>query len=149
MLKKFVFYTLLVFLVGTTTAQEKIFLWQDTNIKNWKQVTLTPYLSQNNTSGTAIIVCPGGSYFWLDMETEGDGVAKWLQSNGISAFVLKYRVAGFSAFFWNHRSKKHGNQYPDMLNDAQQAITWVRNHAKEYHIKPNKVGIMGFSAGGH
>ncbi|MBQ3990893.1 MAG: alpha/beta hydrolase, partial [Bacteroidales bacterium] len=150
MLKKLSFFILLLWAVGTISAQEKeVYLWQDTGAKNWKQTILTPYLSENNNTGTAIIVCPGGSYFWLDMETEGDGVAKWLQSNGISAFVLKYRVAGFSAFFWNHRSKKHGNQYPDMLNDAQQAIKWVRNHAKEYHIDPNKVGIMGFSAGGH
>ena len=149
MLKKLVLYTLFVFLVGTAVAQEKIYLWQNTGTKNWKQTTLTPYIAENNTTGTAVIVCPGGSYFWLAKETEGHEVARWLQTNGISAFVLTYRVAGFSAFFWNHRSKKHGNQYPDMHNDAKQAIKWVRDHAKEYHVDPNKVGIMGFSAGGH
>ena len=80
MLKKLSFFILLLWAVGTISAQEKgVYLWQDTGAKNWKQTILTPYLSENNNTGTAIIVCPGGSYFWLDMETEGDGVAKWLQ----------------------------------------------------------------------
>ena len=142
-------YCLLLSLLATAflSAQEPIPIWPENSLRKARKVTVKPYIAES--SDLAIIVCPGGSYFWLDEETEGDGVAKWLQSNGISAFVLKYRVAGFAAFFWNHRSKSSGNQYPDMLNDAQQAIKWVRNHAKEYHIKPNRVGIMGFSAGGH
>ncbi len=130
-------------------AQERIGLWDGFDVKNGKNVTLTPYLAENNDTGLAVIVCPGGSYFWLDDETEGDGVAQWLQSNGISAFVLRYRTAGFGAFFWHYRILFRGKQYPDMITDAQRALQWVREHAEEYQIDPAKVGMMGFSAGGH
>jgi len=76
-------------------------------------------------------------------------VAQWLQSNGISAFVLRYRTAGFDAFFWHYRIIFRGKQYPDMITDAQRALQWVREHAEKYQIDPEKVGMMGFSAGGH
>jgi acetyl esterase/lipase len=149
MMRKFLFFSLLLLFFGQAFAQENIPLWEGYKVNHGKQVTLTPYLAENNTSGPAIIVCPGGSYYWLDDETEGDGVAKWLQSNGISAFVLRYRAAGFGAFFWHHRVIFRGKQYPDMITDAQRALQWVREHAEEYKIDPNKVGMMGFSAGGH
>ncbi len=116
---------------------------------NGKQVTLTPFLAENNTDGTAIIVCPGGSYFWLDEENEGDNVARWLNANGITAFVLRYRVAGLREFIWHYRRVFRGNQHPDMLDDAQRAIVYVKEHSEEYNIDPNRLGIMGFSAGGH
>jgi len=149
MIRKGLFFILLLLLSGQAFAQESIPLWEGYKVNHGKQVTLMPYLAENNTTGLAIIVCPGGSYFWLDEETEGDGVAQWLQSNGISAFVLRYRAAGFGAFFWHHRVIFRGKQYPDMITDAQRALQWVREHAKEYHINPDKVGMMGFSAGGH
>lgn len=136
-------------LFGQAFAQESIQLWEGCKVSHGKQVTLTPYLAENNETGLAVIVCPGGSYYWLDEETEGDGVAQWLQSNGISAFVLRYRAAGFGAFFWHHRILFRGKQYPDMITDAQRALQWVREHAEEYGIDPKKVGMMGFSAGGH
>ena len=97
----------------------------------------------------AVIVCPGGSYSWLDMKTEGKEVAQWLQANGISAFVLKYRVQGIVPYITHSRLLFKGNQYPDALYDLQQAIQHVREHATEYNINPNKLGVMGFSAGGH
>lgn len=109
---------------------------------------MTPYLAEG-TNGIACIVCPGGSYFWLDKATEGDGVAKWLQSNGISAFVLEYRVGGIPAFVTHYRLIARGNRFPDQLQDVQRAIMLVREKADEYHIDPNKLGVMGFSAGGH
>lgn len=146
--KALVFGLLLLFF-GQALAQENIPLWEGYHVPHGKQVTLTPYLADSNEMGLAIIVCPGGSYFWLDEKTEGDGVAQWLQKNGISAFVLRYRAAGFGAFFWHHRAIFRGKQYPDMLIDAQRALQWVREHAEEYKIDPNKVGMMGFSAGGH
>ena len=146
--KALVFGLLLLFF-GQALAQESIPLWEGYHVPHGKQVTLTPYLADSNEMGLAIIVCPGGSYFWLDEKTEGDGVAQWLQKNGISAFVLRYRAAGFGAFFWHHRAIFRGKQYPDMLIDAQRALQWVREHAEEYKIDPNKVGMMGFSAGGH
>ena len=146
---KVLFFGLLLLLVGQSFAQEPILLWEGQKVSYGKEVTLIPYIAKNNTSGLAVIVCPGGSYFWLDKETEGVGVAQWLQNNGISAFVLHYRVAGVHAFIWPHRALFRGKQYPDMITDAQRALQWVRQHAEEYQIDPDKVGMMGFSAGGH
>ena len=111
---------------------------------------LTPYLaSQPLPDAPAVIVCPGGSYCWHDMKTEGKEVAQWLQANGISAFVLKYRVQGIAPYITHSRLLFKGHQYPDALNDLQQAIQHIREHATEYNINPNKLGVMGFSAGGH
>ena len=149
MFRKLLIFSILSLLVGTISAQEAVYLWQGQDVHNGKQVTLTPFLAENNTDGTAIIVCPGGSYFWLDEDNEGDNVARWLNSNGISAFVLRYRVAGIREFIWHYRRVFRGNQHPDMLDDAQRAIVYVKEHSKEYNINPNRLGIMGFSAGGH
>ena len=148
-MRKLLFFSFLFLLYGQVFAQESILLWEGYDVSHGKQVTLTPYLTENNETGLSVIVCPGGSYYWLDEETEGDGVAQWLQSNGISAFVLRYRAAGIGAFIWHHRVLFRGKQYPDMITDAQRALQLVREHAKEYHIDPDKVGMMGFSAGGH
>lgn len=149
MMRKRLFFGLLLLFFGQIFAQEPISLWEDYDVSHGKQVTLTPFLAENNANGISVIVCPGGSYYWLDEENEGDDVARWLQSNGISAFVLRYRAAGIGAFIWHHRLLFRGKQYPDMLTDAQRALQWVRQHAKEYKIDPDKVGMMGFSAGGH
>ena len=149
MLRKFLIFNLLVLLAGSISAQEAVYLWQGQDVHHGKQVTLRPFLADDNADGTAIIVCPGGSYFWLDEENEGDNVARWLNTNGISAFVLRYRVAGLREFIWHYRRVFRGNQHPDMLDDAQRAIEYVKEHAEEYHINPNRLGIMGFSAGGH
>lgn len=113
-----------------------------------KHVRLTPYLAEGD-GNPACIVCPGGSYFWLDRATEGVGVAEWLRANGISAFVLEYRVAGVPAFITHYRLIARGNRYPDMLQDVQRSIQLVRENAGSLGIDPAKVGVMGFSAGGH
>lgn len=138
------FFTLLV-ACGAVKAQT-FNIWEGTGCK--KSVKLTPYLS-GKEDAPAIIVCPGGSYFWHDKEIEGDGVARWLQQNGISAFVLEYRVGTVPGFIFHHRLLTRGNRYPDMLQDVQRSIQLVRENAAEYHIDPSKVGVMGFSAGGH
>ena len=114
-------------------------LWQD--VKGMKsqptKLYCYPAPSDNNT-GISVIVCPGGSYsHTMGIATEGFAVAEWLNSQGISAFVLKYRVGS------------QGYHHPAMIEDAQMAIHYVREHAKEYNIDPNKLGTMGFSAGGH
>ena len=83
------------------------------------------------------------------MKTEGTDVARWLQANGIAAFVLKYRVQGVVPFITHSRLVFRGHQYPDMMNDLNQAIRHVREHADEYGIDPERIGVMGFSAGGH
>src|SRR5450755_526912 len=87
-------------------------------------------------TGAAVVVCPGGGYRNLAMDHEGDQIAKWLNSLGVSAFVLKYRLG----------PKYH---HPVELGDAQRAIRTVRSKAAEYRILPDRIGIMGFSAGGH
>ncbi|MGH9515449.1 MAG: alpha/beta hydrolase [Terriglobales bacterium] len=99
--------------------------------------TLTIYLPSHPTkSDTGVIVAPGGSYKVLAMNHEGRQVANWLNSLGMTAFVLKYRLG----------PKYH---HPIQLRDAQRAIRVVRSRAKEFGIRPDRIGIMGFSAGGH
>jgi len=97
--------------------------------------TLT-YYSAAHAVPTAIIVAPGGGYRNLAMNYEGRQVANWLNAMGISAFVLKYRLG----------PRYH---HPIELGDAQRAIRTVRAHAAEYGVKPDRIGMMGFSAGGH
>ncbi|MCU1234417.1 MAG: alpha/beta hydrolase [Candidatus Solibacter sp.] len=99
--------------------------------------TLYPYVvPAGRGTGTAVIVCPGGGYGGLSMDKEGDQIAKWLNSLGVTSFVLKYRLG----------PKYH---HPVELGDAQRAIRTVRAKAAEYRVMPERIGIMGFSAGGH
>ena len=121
-------------------------IWE--GVDDSRNVEMTPYLVPG-TGNKAIVVCPGGSYFWHDIETEGHAVARWLQQNGISAFVLRYRTAYTPAFIIRYRYLFRGNRYPDPQDDLRQALSYVRSHATEYGIDARKVGAMGFSAGGH
>ena len=99
--------------------------------------TLTPFLAAKEVaSGATIIVLPGGGYSHLSETKEGTDVAKWLNSLGISAFVLKYRLG----------MKYHE---PNQLLDAARAMRTVRARAKEWNLDANRIGILGFSAGGH
>lgn len=140
---------ILLCLISVAMAQptsRPINIWDGTDCK--ANVKLTPYLAEGYNN-IACIVCPGGSYFWLDKKTEGIGVAEWLQTNGISAFVLEYRVGGIAGFITHYRLIARGNRYPDMLQDVQRSIQLLRDNAGEYGIDPQKLGVMGFSAGGH
>lgn len=128
-------------------ASAQINIWEDTDCK--KKVKLTPYLVANKPNSKAVVVCPGGSYFWHDSETEGHDVAKWLQSNGIAAFVLDYRAAQVPAFIFHHRYLFRGNRYPDPQDDLRQALRIIRKESSQYDINPDSIGVMGFSAGGH
>lgn len=144
-----IFITILLCTISAAMAQPRsqpINIWEGTDCKS--NVKLTPYLAQGDNN-IACIVCPGGSYFWLDKKTEGIGVAEWLQANGISAFVLEYRVGTVAGFITHYRLIARGNRYPDMLQDVQRSIQLVRENAKAYGIDPEKLGVMGFSAGGH
>lgn len=91
----------------------------------------------------AVIVCPGGSYCWLSKKTEGSEVASWLHSLGMDAYVLHYPTAGWAGFAWHTRLILPGNQYPDQLNAFRKLYRELRK--KGY----DKIGAMGFSAGGH
>ena len=99
--------------------------------------SITPYLvPEGRGTGTAIVVCPGGGYAHLALDHEGSQVAQWLNSIGIAAFVLQYRLG----------PRYH---HPIELGDAQRAVRTVRARAARYRVLPDRVGIMGFSAGGH
>jgi acetyl esterase/lipase len=109
--------------------------------------TLTVYLPERSkATGTGVIIAPGGAFVALAIDLEGHDVARWLQSRGIAAFVLKYRII-----------EKRGEGIPADLNmdeagkygiaDGIQAIKFVRQHAAEWGISPDRVGLMGFSAG--
>lgn len=124
----------------------QINIWEGTSCN--KKVEMTPYIAEGKDN-ISIVVCPGGSYYWHDMNTEGHDVAKWLQSQGITAFVLRYRTANVPAFLFPYRLVLRGNRYPDPQNDLKRALEIIRNNANIYGIDPNKVGAMGFSAGGH
>lgn len=87
--------------------------------------------------GTGVVVCPGGGYGALAMDHEGHQIAQWFNSFGVAAFILDYR----------HRNK--GYMHPAPMLDVQRAIRLVRARAAEFGIKPDRVGVMGFSAGGH
>jgi acetyl esterase/lipase len=100
--------------------------------------TLIIYLPEaEKANGCAIVVCPGGGYGGLAMGHEGHDIGKWLNSLGIAAFICDYR----------HRGKGYGHPAP--LDDAQRAIRTVRARAKEFNVDPQRVGVLGFSAGGH
>ena len=110
-------------------------------VANVSEPTLTVYApSKEKNTGTAVVVAPGGGYSILAIEHEGTDVCKWLSDLGVTAVLLKYRVP------------KRAGQTPDnlaMLQDAQRAVTLVRSMHAELGIDPNRVGMLGFSAGGH
>ena len=103
--------------------------------------TLTIYEApKEKSNGTAVVICPGGGYGVLAAGHEGSEVAQQFNKAGITAFVLRYRLP---------KGECMTDKAFVPLMDAQQAIYFVRTHAKQYNIDPNKIGIMGFSAGGH
>ena len=108
---------------------------------------LTAYIPEQNPTGTGIIVCPGGSYFWLDKQTEGVEVAQWLCQNGIAAFVLEYSHGGWAAYAYHFRTS--GRRFPAGFNDISQALDSIRSQADKYGLRADRIGCMGFSAGGH
>jgi acetyl esterase/lipase len=111
-----------------------------TRIANVSQPMLTLYPApKEKANGCAVVVCPGGGYNILAYDLEGTEVAEWLNSIGVTAVLLKYRVP--------RRDKDHPHVAP--LQDAQRAIRLARQNAKAWKIDPTRVGILGFSAGGH
>ncbi len=132
---------LALMVLGAWCQGEVVHIWDGTG-EGSHAVTLTEYLPETPAT-TAIIVCPGGSYFWLDDATEGDSVARSLRKEGIAAYVLRYRTGGIVPFITHSRLVVPGHHHPMPLNDVQQAMRLVRQ--KSY----KRVGVMGFSAGGH
>jgi acetyl esterase/lipase len=102
--------------------------------------TITAFTISTNTSKPAVLICPGGSYTHLAFEKEGTKLAEWFNSQGYQAFVLKYRL---------NNSSLTGYTHPAQLEDAGRAIRWIKANANKYNIDTSKIGVMGFSAGGH
>ncbi len=114
-----------------------VYLWRDIKGMENQPSVMYVHMPKINKSKTAVIVCPGGSYHHLGLYNEGYCSAKWFAENGITAFMLKYRT---NESLYNH---------PAMLEDIQRAIQIVRENADEYGIDASKVGVIGYSAGGH
>jgi acetyl esterase/lipase len=107
--------------------------------------TMTVYSPTGKNNGAAVVVFPGGGYWILAIDLEGTEVCDWLMSKGITCVLLKYRVPGEGMF---PRSGPYPKS-PTALEDAQRTLGLVRFHAAEWHIDPHKIGVLGFSAGGH
>jgi acetyl esterase/lipase len=97
---------------------------------------------QGKDTGTSVLVCPGGGYWNLYWELEGEEVAQWLNSIGATGMVLKYRVP-------RRADEPRGQPARRPLQDAQRAVSLVRSRAKEWNLDPERIGLVGFSAGGH
>lgn len=124
------------------SADDKVLLWPDgAPGAVGKADQDTPWLwvypaEKEIANGTAVVICPGGGYGILAVDHEGTQVAKWYNSIGVTAFVLKYRLAPHY-------------KHPAPMQDVQRAIQYVRANAKEYGLSPKRIGVAGFSAGGH
>lgn len=107
---------------------------------NVSDPTITVYPAPaDKATGASVVVCPGGGYHILALDLEGTEVCQWLNSIGVTGVLLKYRVPA--------RPDREKHAAP--LEDAQRAIRLVRSHASDWHLDPQRIGILGFSAGGH
>lgn len=123
---------------SATEAPGKPFL----SVTNVSQPTMTVYPPQGANTGAAVIVFPGGGYQILAIDLEGTEICDWLASRGITAVLLKYRVP-------LKKTEPYSMPSPQALEDAQRTLGLVRSHSAEWHIDPHKIGVIGFSAGGH
>jgi acetyl esterase/lipase len=135
-------------------------VWNTEVVTNVTKPTLTVFKPAPATAnGTAIVICPGGGFMALSINSEGNDVAKYLAARGVTAFVLKYRLAHsgedatqeFTDLYEKDRPKFQemiGKVIPLTIADGLAAVTYVRQHASEWKIFPDRVGIIGFSAGG-
>ena len=126
------------YVTNTITLNYKPLVW----VCNVTQPTITVYSPTGMNTGVAMVVFPGGGYNALAMDLEGTEICDWLTSRGITAVLLKYRVP-------LKRGDTYSQPTPLALEDAQRTLGLVRLHALEWHIDPHKIGVIGFSAGGH
>ncbi len=127
-------------------SQQRIFIYPSPEpVMNKGFDTIAPFIdyypSKNpSKEKTAVLICPGGGYAHLAWEKEGVLPARFFNDNGMDAFVLRYRL---------NNAKQEGHRYPDQYNDVTTALRIIRSRADEWQINPKKIGVMGFSAGGH
>lgn len=145
-MSKGVIISLLLLLTTVLPSVAQVNIWEGTSTHH--RVELTAYPVEGSLH-SAVIICPGGSYFWHDMVNEGSLVAKWLNDNGIAAFVLRYRTGYVPAFVTHYRLIFRGNRHPDAINDLRQSLRYIKRNSMAYNIDTTKIGVMGFSAGGH
>ncbi len=131
---------------ATTTGKDELVAGRPwVAVSNVSRPTMTVYSPQGKNTGAAVMVFPGGGYEILAIDLEGTEVCDWLTSNGTTCVLLKYRVPA-------PRSSPNWGAYPQSpiaLEDAQRTLGLVRFHAAEWQIDPHKIGVLGFSAGGH
>ena len=158
---RFITIILLVLVYSKIQGQQKLLLWPNSKVPNQNKSDEKEKVSETNIirisnvqypsievylpsksirTGKAVVICPGGGYAILAYDWEGTDFAKLLNSEGIAAFVLKYRLPISSSIIDPKWAP---------LQDAQQAIRLIRSNAKNWDVNPNQIGIMGFSAGGH
>ncbi len=120
-----------------------------TGITDVSQPTITIYSPTGKNTGAAVIVFPGGGFHGLAIDLEGTEICEWLASQGITGILLKYRVPN-SGPHWEDDCQCHVQpKAPTALEDAQRTMGLVRLNAAKWHINPNKIGVIGFSAGGY
>lgn len=126
---------------------------EETNIdgmaKNVSNPTIKIFSPNKENSGVAVIVFPGGGYTKLAVELEGSEICEWLASIGVTGILLKYRVPHSDPHYYKDCFCEKDPIKPLALQDAQRAMRLIRTQAKQWNIEPNKIGVMGFSAGGH
>jgi acetyl esterase/lipase len=134
-------------------------VWNTEVVANVTKPSLTVFKpSPELRNGTAMVICPGGGFMALSITSEGTDVARYMAARGVTAFVLKYRLAHtgedatleFTALFANRQKFQEtvGKVVPLAVADGLAAVTYVRQHASEWGVSPDRVGIIGFSAGG-
>ncbi len=136
----------------TTSGKEELIAGRpDVAVSNVSRPTMTVYSPTGKNTGAAVVVFPGGGYQILAIDLEGTEVCDWLTPKGITCVLLKYRVPGNGLYPKSAPYPKSG-PYPESpmaLEDAQRTVRLVRFHAAEWHIDPHKIGVLGFSSGGH
>ena len=144
------------------TQQEREYYspaWKTGIVANVTRPSLTAYLpAPDKATGTAVVICPGGGFHALSINSEGIDVAEWLAARGVAAFVLKYRLvktgdnapADFDASMKTPGGFETATRgvIPLAVADGRNAVAYVRAHAAEFGVSPDRVGLMGFSAGG-
>jgi len=120
-----------------------------TAVLNVSRPTMTVFSPKGKNTGVAVVVFPGGGYMELAIDLEGTEVCDWLTSRGITCVLLKYRVPDSGPAWHDDCQCNIHPKAPTALEDAQRAVGLVRFHAAEWHIDPHKIGVLGFSAGGH
>lgn len=131
---------------GLITGQET---YNDGMVRNVSNPTIKIFSPSRGNTGAAVLVFPGGGYMKLAVELEGSEICEWLASIGVTGILLKYRVPASGPHYDKDCDCEKDPVKPMALQDAQRAMGLVRSRAKEWNINPNKIGVMGFSAGGH